>query len=120
MKTFALCAICGGLAFVLVQYQITGKFLGVQWATTPPPPPPPPPPRLNFPEALAVVCCGTAVPQAAAFNKTAETHPAVVLKPNGTLHKWQDRLQPGWQAESVEETELVIILPPQVKTLIQT
>jgi len=119
MKTFALCAICGGLAFGVVQYQMTGYVLGIHWGEVAPPPPPPPA-KVKFPDALAVVCRGTGVPQAAAFNKAAETHPAVVLKPNGALHQWQERLQPGWQAESVEETELVIILPPQVRTLLQT
>jgi len=119
MKTFALCAICGVFAFVAVQYQMTGSLLGIPVAEAPAPPPPPPPAKLKFPEALAVLARGTGVPQAAAFSKNAETHPTVILKPNGALHPWQDRLQPGWQAESVEETELVVILPSQKRTLLQ-
>jgi hypothetical protein len=119
MKTLALCAICGGLAFVAVQYHMTGHLLGV-YGSEPPPPPPPPPPKLKFPEDLAVLCRGTPVPQAAAFNPNNDTHPTILFKPNGTVHGWHERLQPGWQAESVEETELVVIIPPPTRTLLQT
>jgi hypothetical protein len=117
MRTFALCAICGVLAFVAVQYQKTGHLWGSDEDVGPSPPPPPL--KLKFPEALAVLCRGTAVPQAAAFNRTADTHPTVIFRPNGTLHPWHERLLPGWQAESVEETELVLILPPQHRKLLQ-
>ena len=119
MKTFALCAICGVLAFVAVQYHMTGHLLGI-YGSEPAPPPPPPPPKLKFPDTLAVLCRGTPVPQAAAFNPNNEMHPTVIFRPNGTVHAWQERLQPEWQADSVEETELVIILPPQTRTLLQT
>jgi len=119
MRTFGICALCGLLAFVAVQYQMTGGLLGMHTPEAPPPPPPPPP-KLKFPEGLAVLSRGTGVPQAAAFNKSAENHPLVTLKANGTLHIWQDRLQPDWKAESVEETELAIIMPSQKRTLLQT
>jgi hypothetical protein len=56
---------------------------------------------------------------AAPFKKGNEPHPAVSLQPNGTLHQWTERLQSGWQAESVEEAELVVVLPNQKKTLLQ-
>jgi hypothetical protein len=118
MKTFALCAVCGGLAFVAVQYQMTGQILGLRLGEDAAQIAPPPPPKAVFPQALAALCRGKGVPQAAAFNKSSETHPAVVLKPSGTLHSWHKRLQPGWQAESVEETELVILVPPQKRTLL--
>jgi hypothetical protein len=60
------------------------------------------------------------VPQAAAFNPHNETHATFIFRPNGTVHAWQERLHPDWQAGSVEETELVVILPPQTRTLLQT
>src|SRR3989442_14149446 len=116
MKTAILCAVCGGFAFLTVQYQMTGQFFGfgpglgakVE----------PPPPKAKFPEALAAACRGVPVPQAASFNRTAEMHAIVVLKPSGAVHSWNERLQPGWQAESVEETELVVVVPPQKKTVL--
>jgi hypothetical protein len=117
MKTLALCAICGVLAFVGVQYHLTGHLLGIYGGE--PPPPPPPPPKMRFPETLAVLCRGTPVPQAAAFNRKAESHPTVIFKPNGTLHPWNERLQDDWQANTVEEAELVVILPPQQRSLLQ-
>jgi hypothetical protein len=119
MKTFALCAICGGLAFVAVQYQMTGTLLGFHVGAEAALPPPPPPPKLTFPDALAIVCRGAAVPQAAAFKKGAETHPTLILKPSGKLHPWQERLHADWKAESVEETELILIVPAQQRTLLQ-
>jgi hypothetical protein len=117
MKTFALCVVCSALAFVAVQYQMTGLVFGVRLGEASLPPTPPPP-KAKFPDTLAVVCRGKGVPQAAPFNKNTEVHPAVVLKPTGKLHKWNERLQAGWQAESVEETELVVVVPPQKRTLL--
>jgi hypothetical protein len=116
MKTFALCVVCGGLAFAVVQYQMTGQLFGFGLGHSTQTPPPP---GAKFPETLAVACRGGRVPEAAAFDKKSETHPAVILKPNGTLHDWHGRLQQGWQAETVEETELVVIVPRQKKTLLQ-
>jgi hypothetical protein len=108
------------VAFFAVQFQMTGGVLGFRLGDSGPSPPPPPPPKLRFPEALTVVSRGVGVPESAAFAKSTEPHPAVVLKPNGTLHKWNERLQQGWQAEAVEETQLVIVLTPQQRTLLQT
>jgi hypothetical protein len=117
MKTFALCAICGVLASVAVQYHMTGHLFGIYGNE--PAPPPPPPPKMPFPEALAVLCRGTPVPQAAAFNRKEETHLTVIFKPNGMLHPWNERLAEDWQANSVEEAELVVIIPPQQRSLLQ-
>jgi hypothetical protein len=119
MKTFAFCAVCGFVAFVAVEYHMTGTVLGLRLGE-PPPPPPPPPAKLKFPDTLASVCRGVGVPEAAPFQKSADPHPAVVLKPNGMIHKWTERLAPDWLAESVEETQLVIVLTPQHCTLLQT
>jgi hypothetical protein len=119
MKTFAVCTVCGFVAFVAVQYHMTGSVLGFHIGDGGAPPPPPPAAKLKFPEALACVCRRVPVREAAPFTKNGDAHPAVVLRPNGTLHKWTERLQPGWQAESVEETQLVIVLTPQQRSLLQ-
>jgi hypothetical protein len=118
MKTVALCVVCGALAFAGVQYQMTGMVFGIQIGDGPSSNAPPPP-KAKFPDDLAALCRGVGAPHAAAFNKKADAHPSVVLKPNGTLHQWHERLQSGWQAENVEETELVLVIPRQKKSLLQ-
>src|SRR6516162_5177855 len=53
MKTFALCVVCGGLAFAVVQYQMTGQLFGFGLGHSTQTPPPP---GAKFPETLAVAC----------------------------------------------------------------
>lgn len=71
-----------------------------------------------FPEALTPACHGKAVPQAADYDSgSRKPHPMVFLKHNGELHEtWQEFLKPEWLAESVEKTELVVVLGPERKT----
>jgi hypothetical protein len=71
-----------------------------------------------FPKTLARAVKGEAVPEAAAFRPAAEIHPAVVLDQTGKLHEWHDRLQQEWQADTVETTELVLVLGDQKQTFL--
>jgi hypothetical protein len=43
----------------------------------------------------------------------------VVLNRSGRLHEWNDRMLTDWQADSVEATELALVVGPQKRTLLQ-
>jgi len=79
---------------------------------------PPAPVALKFPEALAPAIRGNAVPQAASYVPEARPHRMVFLKPTGLIHDWQEHLHDDWAADSVENTELVIVVSPQQKTFL--
>jgi hypothetical protein len=80
------------------------------------------PTRARFPEDLAPAARAQPVAAAAAFAVANKPHKIVFLKPNGALHKWQedaDGYSEEWVATNVEETELVIIVTPQIKSTIE-
>jgi hypothetical protein len=120
MKTFTIFLGVGAFAFVAMAYQL-GFFEPARFADAEMKEGENQPPRtLPFPEALAPVCQGKGVPQAADFDAaSSKPHPLVFLKENGQLHDtWQDYLKPEWSAESVESTELVVVLSPEHKTVL--
>jgi hypothetical protein len=80
------------------------------------------PARAKFPEDLAPAARAQPVPAAAAFAVANKPHKLAFLKPNGAPHKWQQDAEgysEEWAALSVEETELVVIVSPQTKTMIE-
>jgi hypothetical protein len=116
MKTMALCVVCALGAFAAMHFHLVGDFgFGEGYSGNGDKPVA----EADFPEDLAPAARGEAVPKAAAFKKRAETHPAVVLDRRGRLHAWHQRLQPGWVADSVETTEVVLVVSTQRKTLLQ-
>ena len=78
------------------------------------------PVKARFPKDLAPAARAEAVSRAAAFNANAKFHRMAILKTNGVLYQdWQDKLKEEWQAESVEETSLVIVVGPQKKKFVE-
>jgi hypothetical protein len=79
------------------------------------------PPRARFPEDLAPAARTQPVAAAAAFAIANKPHKLAFLDPNGVLHKWQNDAvghSESWAATNVEETELVVVVTPQTKIMI--
>jgi len=113
MKTFAICAVAGGLSFVLMGYQmgLFGDGPVLQDETSIPQEELKPVKRAKFPQDLAPAARALPVPGAAVFDPNAKTFQIVILKTNGAVYEdWQERLNEGWAAESVEKTQLAIVL----------
>src|SRR5207302_9360635 len=78
------------------------------------------PAKARFPQDLAPAARAEAVPKAAAYDASVKTHKIAILKTSGALYQdWQDKLKEEWQAESVEETSLVIVVGPQRRMSIE-
>jgi hypothetical protein len=73
-----------------------------------------------FPDDMAAAAKGEAVPAAAAWKRVPDSAKVAALSVKGTLHDWHDKLQPEWQSESVEETELVMVLGDQQRMHVET
>lgn len=119
MKAFSLFLGIGAFAFVAMAFQL-GLFESSRFGDGETKPSEQKPAKVSaaFPEALVPACHGRGVSQAAVYNaKTHQPHKLVFLKPNGELHDtWQEYLKPEWQAETVEETALVVALSQEYKT----
>jgi hypothetical protein len=119
MKTALVCVVCALGAFAGMHFYLSDQGGAAPEAPAEAPHKEAAAPPARFPQDLAPAARGEAVPRAAAFNASSETHPCAVLNRNGKLHEWHQRLQPDWQADSVETTELVIVVGTQLKTLLQ-
>jgi hypothetical protein len=121
MKIAIVCVVCAIGAFAVMHLHLSGQLGGGddEPEVEVKPPEKEKPVRHKFPDALAPAARGEPVPQAADFDKSSETHPAVVLDRDGRLHDWYKRLQPGWQSDAVEDTELIIVVGTQRKTMLQ-
>jgi hypothetical protein len=75
-------------------------------------------PVAHFPEDLAPAAKAQPVPAAAEYKPTNEPHLMAFMRVNGTLHPWQERLREDWKAESVRETELVVVVGTPLKRFI--
>jgi hypothetical protein len=75
-------------------------------------------PRAKFPQDLAPAARAQAVPEAAVFTPSNKYYPMVILKPSGQLHAWQEKLGDEWQAESVETTQLALVVGADKKRLL--
>jgi hypothetical protein len=126
MKPYAIALVVGGLAFAFMSYQL-------DWIGSPssdedqPAAETKPEPvaakqqkkKLRFPYDLGPAARAMPVPDAALFTPEARTYPLVFLKANGALvQNWQDKLPEGWGAETVEETQLVVVLGPHKKIFV--
>ena len=118
MKTFSVFLGVGAFAFVAMAFQLgffessrfadaDSKSEDVKKSDFAP-----------FPETLAPASQFKPVAQAAVYDpESRKPHPIVFLKQNGQLHEtWQEYLKPEWQAETVESTELVVVLGHEQKT----
>src|ERR1019366_5091420 len=68
-------------------------------------------PKGRFPQDLAPAAQAKAVSMAAAYTPGPEPHKMVFLTPLGALHAWHEGIPIAWQAETVEEAELVVVVP---------
>jgi hypothetical protein len=121
MRTVALFVGIGGLAFAAAGFQ-AGLFQSKSPSNVDPvvsDATPEVKPELKketaktavFPRDLAPAARAEAVTRAAAFDPNAKMHRMVILKTNGRLYQeWQDKLREEWQANSVEQTSLVIVV----------
>lgn len=78
--------------------------------------------RSQFPQDLAPAARAQAVPTAAAFEVADKPHRIVFLKPNGAPHAWHAKaIDYGeeWAGTSVENTELVVVVSPDVRTVVE-
>jgi len=79
--------------------------------------------RARFPEDLAPAARAKPLPQAKGFAATDKPCKLVFLRVNGTvMEKWQEQLEgrvDDWMATNVEETELVVVLGTQKKSLVE-
>lgn len=116
MKAWAVACLIGGLAFVFMGYQIgifdppeheedTSVVVKDDKKSAPQKKKP------RFPQDLAPAARALPVPEAAPFNPDDKQYPMVILKANGTLYEpWQERLNEPWGAETIESTQLAVIL----------
>jgi hypothetical protein len=119
MKTAALCVLCALGAFFVMFLHQTGQFGTPDNGPAPKEEAKQKLPPAKFPADLAPASRGQPVPRATPFVKDAETHGTTVLTRKGTLHPWHERLHPDWHAESVESTELVLVVGNQTRTILQ-
>jgi len=126
MRTFGMCACVGALAFVLAGYQ-GGLFREAPQAVDEEEEVAPvakavdkKPVKARFPQDLAPAARAEPVPQAADYNANAKIHKIAIVKTNGGLYQdWQEKLKEEWQADTVEETSLVIVVGAQKKMFIE-
>lgn len=136
MKNAAICTVAGGLAFVLMALQfdwssedavteapaVEAKTLEKKQAApakTSDKPVAKKAYKPKFPQDLAPALSAYPVPEAAAFSPSDKIYPMVFLKTSGLVYQeWQDRLNEGWCAETVEDTQLVVVLGPHRKIFV--
>jgi hypothetical protein len=121
MRTAAICVVCAILAFVIMQVAMHTSLFSVAGeaddkVTTEKKAPEP---DAVFPEDLAPLARGKAVPRAGTWMKRDTARCAVLAQWTGQLHRWNDSLDPSWKSGAVEETELVIVVSKQTKTLLE-
>lgn len=123
MKVFALCAGISVAAFVAMGYQ-AGLFDDA----------PPAGPRAEpaakaqakkkerpapFPDALVDACRGRPVPQAGEYKPGPGPFRVVFFDTQHAVHDWQEKIDEEWAAESVETTQLIVVVGKNYKTPIE-
>ena len=116
MKTYI---IWGLIAFVAVG--AIGMQVGVfraekNWVTAIEDSPRPKPPVETFPDDLIPAARAKPVPNAMEYKPGPDPHRIFVMYTTGQVHPWQESMSGDWQAESVSETELVVVVGNQRKT----
>jgi hypothetical protein len=121
MKTIAIWSIVALIVFGAMAVQV-GLFDNVSPPEDPPvqddAPPPPPKVVAKFPDDLAPAAQAKPVPAAAEYKPGNDVHRMIFLRVNGTVHPWQEALREDWQAETVAETELVVVVGSSRKQFI--
>jgi hypothetical protein len=115
MKVMAIGMGLAAVAFLAMGLQMgllpTGRFRGVDAATTEQPDFAPGKGKSKFPEDLAPAARAEPVRAAAEYKFGPTPHPMVFLKLNGELYaSWMEGMREEWQAESVASTELVVVV----------
>jgi hypothetical protein len=114
MKTYLMCAIVTAVGFFATGMQL-GLFGNQRKLTNflPGEDTKPLVVKAKFPQELAPAGKAQPVPVAAAYEPGDRPHKMVFLKPSGGLHAWHDSLSgyhEEWYADSVESTELVVVV----------
>jgi hypothetical protein len=115
MKIFGICALVGGAVFAAAVLQMGALRNNPAPGPDPAPAAAPAPvvvkeKKLKFPDGLAPTTRAQAVDKAAPYTPSFEPHKLTFLSVNGTLHEWHDGIPAIWQADYVEETELVVVV----------
>lgn len=118
MKLFVMCGCVGFVGFVIMGYATgfiqvktggddsgIGPLEGLKS-------------KCKFPQDLAPAARAQPVPEAAAYELSAKIYPMVIMKPNGQIHHWQENMREEWQAETVETTQLVLVVGTQKERFI--
>jgi hypothetical protein len=115
MKMLAIWAGVGAMGFMFIGMQV-GLFQPRQKADKSAqedearPDAAPAKPVAKFPQDLAPCAQAKPVPAAAEYQFGPEPHPVVFLRLDGSLHPWQEHVRDQWQAETVAQTELAVIV----------
>lgn len=75
----------------------------------------------KFPEELEPIVRGQAIEKANAWKWDTERAPmvAVLLKDTGSLHSWHAKLPVEMRSESVEDTEMILVVGSQRRSLVE-
>jgi hypothetical protein len=127
MRTIGLFVGVGGLAFILAGYQaglfrasVPSNSVAGDEPVAEVKKEPVKPLKARFPQDLAPAARAEAVSQAAPFDANAKVQRIAILRTDGKLYQdWQEKLKEEWQAESVEETSLVIVVGRQDKKFVE-
>jgi hypothetical protein len=74
--------------------------------------------RLRFPEDLAPAAQARPVKETATFKPGPDPHKLAFLRPDGHIHDWHTCIPEDWRAESVHETELVVVVGTEKKIFV--
>jgi hypothetical protein len=130
MKTFMICSVVAGLSFVGMGYQ-TGLFRNLTAQVRDDEGDETDAPKAvaskakakaaksKFPEDLAPAARAKPVEKAGSFKPGPDVHKLVFMKPDGSLHKWNEEIHDEWQASTVESTSLVVVVGPMKKQFVQ-
>jgi hypothetical protein len=118
MKYFLIAALVGGIGLAAVALQSGGVFSrprgggNLTHADKPKS-------QYKFPKDLTPAAQAYAVSGAHEYKPGPGPHKFVIMTPSGNLHDWHDRVRDEWQARTVEETEIVLVVGKSVKKHVQ-
>jgi hypothetical protein len=120
MRPVLICALLGSGVFFagLLQMGVWRRGAG-NLPSAEVPTSPPVVEKAKFPDDLAPAAQALVVAKAAEYKLGPVPHKMVIMTPKGELHEWHEKLPEEWCAESVEETELVIVVGRDKSKLLQ-
>jgi hypothetical protein len=121
MKTVAMWSGISAIVFVVMVLQMTSTHRreAAEDATTEEPAAQAeatPGPR--FPEDLALAAKAQPIPGAAEYRPSQQPHMLAFVRVNGVLHPWQENVREDWRADTIRETELVVVVGTPVKRFV--